>query len=150
MEGWNVMNARMFALAIGIVYLLVGLLGLVWPGGTMITHNGASDADWPRLLGLFPINLLHNIVHLAIGAWGIAAYRSLNGSVAFARALAILYGLLAIMGLIPGLNTTFGLIPIFGHDVWLHAGTALIAAYFGWMAHNRSAVETIDASRHVR
>ena len=22
--------------------------------------------------------------------------------------------------------------PLHGHDVWLHAGTALIAAYFGW------------------
>ena len=143
------MNARMFAIVIGVVYLLSGLLGFVLPGGTMISHGGTPE-NWPRLLGLFPVNLLHNIVHLAIGAWGIASYRSLNGSVAFARGLAILYGLLALMGLIPGLNTTFGLIPLFGHDVWLHAGTALIAAYFGWLAQGRDAVETIDASRRVR
>jgi hypothetical protein len=26
----------------------------------------------------------------------------------------------------------FGLTPLFSHDVWLHAGTAVIAAYFGW------------------
>jgi hypothetical protein len=26
----------------------------------------------------------------------------------------------------------FGLIPLYSHDVWLHAGTAAIAAYFGW------------------
>lgn len=38
------------------------------------------------------------------------------------------------MGLPPVLNTVFGLIPIFGHDVWLHALTALIAAYFGFKA----------------
>jgi hypothetical protein len=50
----------------------------------------------------------------------------------FARALAILYGLLAVLGLIPGLNTLFGMVPLHGHDVWLHAGTAMIAAYFGW------------------
>ena len=36
------------------------------------------------------------------------------------------------MGLIPVLNTTFGLVPLFGHDVWLHAGTAALAAYFGF------------------
>jgi hypothetical protein len=36
------------------------------------------------------------------------------------------------MGLIPGLNNLFGFIPLHGHDVWLHAGTAAIAAYFGW------------------
>jgi hypothetical protein len=45
-----------------------------------------------------------------------------------------LYGLLAILGLIPGTNTLFGLVPIYGHDVWLHALSALIAAYFGFVA----------------
>ena len=30
------------------------------------------------------------------------------------------------------LHTLFGLTPLFSHDVWLHAGTAVIAAYFGW------------------
>jgi hypothetical protein len=44
--------------------------------------------------------------------------------------LMIFYGTLAVMGLIPVLNTSFGLIPILGHDVWLHALTALAAAYF--------------------
>lgn len=146
------MNARMFAIIVGIVYILVGLLGFITPNGTMIMNQGGTNADWPRLLGLFPINLLHTIVHLAIGIWGIAAYRSLSASIVYARGLAILYGLLAIMGLIPGLNTVFGLIPIFGHDVWLHAVTALIAAYVGWMIHGSraNAVETVDASRHVR
>jgi hypothetical protein len=41
--------------------------------------------------------------------------------------------LLAILGLIPATNTMFGLVPIYGNDVWLHAGTALIAAYFGFV-----------------
>ncbi len=40
------------------------------------------------------------------------------------------------MGLIPVLNTSFGLIPIFGHDVWLHALFALAAAYF-WRARQK-------------
>ena len=40
--------------------------------------------------------------------------------------------LLTVMGLIPGLNTTFGLIPIHGNDVWLHALIAIAAAYFGF------------------
>jgi hypothetical protein len=37
-----------------------------------------------------------------------------------------------VMGLTPVLNTTFGLITLYGHDVWLHALLAIIAAYFGW------------------
>jgi len=54
----------------------------------------------------------------------------------FGRGLAIFYGLLAILGLIPATNTMFGLVPIYGNDVWLHAGTALIAAYFGFVARD--------------
>jgi len=50
----------------------------------------------------------------------------------YARSIALFYGALAMMGLIPGMNTLFGMLPIHGHDVWLHAGSAAIAAYFGW------------------
>ena len=86
------------------------------------------------LLGLFPINLLHNLVHLAIGVWGVLAYRSFPAARLYARGLAVIYGVLTVFGLIPGLNTLFGLTPLFGHDVWLHALTAVIAAWFGWKA----------------
>jgi hypothetical protein len=127
---------RYFALILGLVYLVIGILGFfptaLQPPGPA-APNLSVDAGYGYLLGLFPINVLHNIVHLGVGLWRLLAYRSLGGSVGFARGLAIFYGLLAIMGLIAGLNTTFGLIPIFGHDVWLHALTALAAAYFGFM-----------------
>jgi hypothetical protein len=55
----------------------------------------------------------------------------------------VIYAVLVVMGLIPVLNTTFGLIPIYGHDIWLHAVLALIAAYFGF----RSEPETVAAAR---
>jgi hypothetical protein len=127
---------RTFALIFGILYVLVGIAGFIPGLSTHPTdaHNLAVDTGYGHLMGLFPINILHNIVHLAIGAWGILASRSVGGARFFAKALAIIYGLLAIMGLIPGMNTTFGLIPIYGHDVWLHALSALIAAYFGFIA----------------
>src|SRR5919106_1038219 len=41
----------------------------------------------------------------------------------------VLYGYL--LGLFP-VNMLFGMLPMHGHDVWLHAGTAAVAAYFGW------------------
>ena len=129
------MYTRYFALVMGIVYVVVGLLGFV--PGTHPTHAGAPDlavdAGYGYLLGLFPINVLHNIVHLAIGALGLAAYARYDAARNYARGLAIFYGLLAIMGLIPVLNTTFGIIPLYGHDIWLHALLAIVAAYFGWM-----------------
>ena len=130
------MAIRYFAIVAGIVYLLVGLLGFVPDLKTPPTTAPplAVDTGYGFLLGLFPVNVLHNLVHDALGIWGIAAFATLGAARFYARALAVIYAVLAVMGLIPGLDTTLGLIPIFGHDIWLHALTALIAAYFGWVA----------------
>ncbi len=127
---------RTFALVFGIVYLLVGILGFV-PG--LNAHHAdmppiAVDSFYGRLMGLFPVNILHNIVHILIGLWGILSSRSVGAARLFGKGLAIIYGLLTILGLIPLTNTMFGLVPIYGHDVWLHALSALIAAYFGFVA----------------
>lgn len=130
------MGVRLFALISGIVYVLVGILGFI-PGFVTVpavAPDLAVDAGYGYLLGIFPINLLHNLVHLAVGIWGLTAYRTYAASRGYSRGLAIFYGVLAVMGLFPILRTTFGLIPIFGNDVWLHALTALIAAYFGFIA----------------
>jgi hypothetical protein len=72
-------------------------------------------------------------VHLLFGIWGVLAYRSLSASKAYARTVAISYGLLIVLGLIPATNTLFGLVPIFGNDVLLHVFLALPAAYFGFV-----------------
>lgn len=129
------MSSRTLALILGIAYLGAGLLGLM-PG--MVTPPPADappmrfDVMHGALLGLFPVNMLHTLVHLLIGAWGLAAYMDWSQPRTYARSLAVLYGVLGVMGLIPGLNTAFGLIPLHGHDIWLHLGTAAVAGYFGW------------------
>lgn len=86
------------------------------------------------LLGLFPVNALHNVVHLAVGLLGLAAWRGMFSPVRYAQGLAVFYGALAVLGFIPGPNTLFGLVPVYGHDIWLHAATALAAAWFGFRA----------------
>jgi hypothetical protein len=148
------MATRYFALVAGIIYLLVGAMGFIpalnpTPAG--FPHPALQLTTlYGHQLGHFPINILHNIVHLGVGIWGLVSYRSFNGAIAFARGLAIFYGLLAIMGLpfMPDLlKTNFGLIPIYGADVLLHAATALIAAYFGFVAPSRDLAEFVDASR---
>ena len=130
------MRTRYFALAFGIVFLLVGIAGFIPPlvSPPPTGPDVAVDAGFGRLMGLFPIKTLHNLVHIAFGIWGLVAYRSFPAARLYARGGAGIYALLAVMGLIPGLNTTFGLVPIYGHDVWLHALLAIVAAYFGFAA----------------
>lgn len=132
-----------FALIFGIVYVVVGILGFFPPFVAAPTGDPglAIEAGHGRLLGLFPINLMHNLVHIAVGAWGLAASRSVSGSIVYGKGLAILYGLLTILGLLPITNTLFGLAPIHGHDVWLHALSAIVAGYFGFVYKQSPAIE---------
>jgi hypothetical protein len=138
------MNARTFAMVLGVLFVIVGVLGFV-PGITQM-----HDMDDPnltvegpghgRLLGLFHVNLLHNLVHIVFGVLGLLMARA-GKARDYCRFVAIAYGLLAILGLIPAMKVqyTFGLIPIEGHDVWLHALIAIAAAFFGWR-------ESVDAA----
>ena len=130
------MNTRTFALVWGILFLVIFASGVV-PGMLQPPHatdpNLQMDSMYGRALGLFPVNLLHNAVHLIFGLWGVFAYRSWDGARTYARVTAVVYAMFVVMGLIPGLDTTFGLVPLFSHDVWLHAILAAGAAYFGFI-----------------
>jgi hypothetical protein len=64
---------------------------------------------------------------------GIVAYTSSGGARLYNRGFAIVYTLIAIMGLLPVAQTTFSLMPIFGNTVWFNALTATVAAYFGFV-----------------
>ncbi|HYE34009.1 DUF4383 domain-containing protein [Methylocaldum sp.] len=123
-----------FAKVFGILYVIVGILGFI-PGLVQPIVGGpelAVEAGYGRLLGIFPVNLIHNLVHIGIGVWGILAARSLPRAVTFARANAVIFGVLFLLGLIPATNTLFGLAPIYGIDAWLHLLSAAVAAYFGF------------------
>ena len=75
------MALRRFALVLGIVFLIVGIAGFV-PGMT-VPHEHPDVIVKSGLgleLSLFPINVLHNIVHLLFGVWGLLAARSAAGA----------------------------------------------------------------------
>ena len=128
-----------FALTIGIIFVLIGVAGFI----PELVKPPIADPDavnlsfvegYGYLMGLFPINVLHNIVHLTVGLLGILASLSLGSARLFSGVLALFYGLLTVLGLFPPTQSMLGLVPLFGNDLWLHAGTAAIATYFGFLA----------------
>ena len=144
------MTTRRFAFLLGLFFVLAGIAGflpfLAYPeAGVTLADNaiaapahghailGTGDA---MLFGLFPVNAAHNGVHILFGLWGLAAARSRRGALFYARAVAIIYALLAIAGLLPLTQTGFGLVPLYAKDVWLHGLIALGGLYFGWATHD--------------
>lgn len=117
------------ALVFGVVFLLVGILGFLTDGGT---HTGVEDPG--LVLGLFPVNLLHNIVHLLFGVWGIVASRSWSASKSYCQIAGIIYLVLTVLGLVA--PDGFGLVPLGGNDIWLHALLAVALLFFGFTARD--------------
>ena len=144
------MSTRTFALVWGILFLVIGAAGFV-PG--LLTDHRHEDVTFDAGLGflfkLFAVNYAHNAVHLLFGVWGLVASRSLIAAATYGKAVAIIYSVFVIMGLIPAAKiwTTFGFVPLYGHDVWLHALLAAIAAYYGFAPHER--VETVYDEHEV-
>jgi hypothetical protein len=122
---------RRVALVFGIAFLLVALLGFIMPGPGGIMDMSA-DPPANMLLGLFPVNFLHNLVHLLFGVWGLMASRSFAGAKMYAQVVGVIYVVLAILGFVA--PTTFGLIPIGGNDIWLHAVMGIVLAGVGFTA----------------
>ena len=149
------MLVRRFAMVMGVIFLLIGVMGFIPPLLTQPAGGGHEGHEPLRvtafegyLLGLFHVNVLHSLVHVLFGVMGIAMARSFDSARLYARIVAVSYALLAVMGLIPALNTLFGLVPIHGHDVWLHAVIAAAAAYFGFAA-GRDTAHADDAAPRV-
>ncbi len=129
------MKAPSIARILGIVLLLAGLAGFV--PFTTVPATGSDEfiqlsSGYGFVAGLFAVNTLHNGIHLVLGIWGIGASFSFAGAVRYCRWLAPIFGLLAILGLIPITDTLFGIVPLYGNDVWLHALIALAALYGGY------------------
>jgi hypothetical protein len=118
------------ALAVAIVFLLVGVLGFI-PGvttdyGTMKFAGHESEA---KLLGLFQVSILHNIVHLLFGAAGLAMARTVSGARNYLIGGGAIYLVLWLYGLVIDHNSAANFVPLNGADNWLHLllGIGMIA-----------------------
>ena len=135
------MNAiQRVATIFGVLFVLVGLAGFT-PAGLGIMQMDHSGAG--MLLGLFPVNALHNAVHLLFGAWGLWAGRTAVRSLTYALGSGAAYLLLGVLGMFT--NSLFGIVPIGGYDVHLHLVLAGLLAGCGlaamWLPSNAPATE---------
>ena len=113
------------AMAVGIVFLLVGVLGFI-PGITSdAPGNFAGDDSEAELLGVFQVSWLHNIVHLLFGLAGLALARTWDGARNFLIWGGVIYLLLWVLGLIGVLDW----LPADTADNWLHfaLGAGMVA-----------------------
>jgi uncharacterized protein DUF4383 len=129
------MKTSSFALVLGVVFLALGVLGLA-PATLMPPPAETPPTTltflYGYLLGLFPTNIVLTLLRIGTGIWALMAAASAANAARFARGVTLLYGVLTLLGMIPILNTAYGWMPVHGNDVWLHALTTAVAAYFGW------------------
>ncbi|QNN51478.1 DUF4383 domain-containing protein [Nocardioides mesophilus] len=118
------------AAAVGAVFLLVGILGFV-PG---ITTNYdalqvAGHESGAKLIGLFEVSVLHNIVHLLFGIAGLAMARTASSARNFLIGGGAVYLVLWVYGLVVDHDSAANFVPLNTADNWLHfvLGVAMIA-----------------------
>jgi hypothetical protein len=109
------------AAAVGAVFLLVGVLGFI-PG---ITTNFddlrfAGHTSDAKLLGVFQVSVLHNIVHLLFGIVGLSLARTVSGARTFLIGGGVIYLVLWLYGLVIGKESAANFIPLNAADDWLH------------------------------
>jgi hypothetical protein len=117
----------------GVVFIAVALLGFITGGMSMDAHMSSA----PRMVGLFPINAAHNAVHLVFGVWAIFAAKSAASARRYCLLSGAIYLLLAGIGFV--LPETFGLVPIGGNDITLHAVLGIALTMVGAMSDTEEA-----------
>ncbi len=127
--------AQWYCLLAGAALLLAGLLGFLVNASFGIGSVPNGNVQGGSLLG-FEVNGWHNIVHLASGVVLLAAASKRPSAKAVALAFGLVYGLVAILGLIDG-KDILGIIPVNGPDNALHVALAALGIIAALMSKTR-------------
>jgi len=121
----------------GVAFLFIGILGFV-PGIT--THYGsmsfAGHGSGARLLGVFQVSILHNLVHLAFGVAGLVLAKTADGARKFLLGGGAVYLALSVIGLVGAAEW----IPSSTPDNWAHFAFGVALLGLGVVARRRSIV----------
>ncbi len=131
---------------VGVVFLLVGIAGFI-PGITqnlgdieLIGHE--SEAE---LLGLFRVNVLHNLVHLAFGLVGLWAARRADLAKGYLIGGGVVYLALWLYGVVIDLGSEANFVALNTADNWLHLGLGVGMVALGVALRGRT-VDVRDRS----
>lgn len=118
---------RLLATVFGAVYLLVGLLGFFAIGDV----EGFFATEGGLLLGIFEVNIFHNVAHLLIGAaLLIAGLSSVPAAKTVNLTVGVAYLLLGLAGLFIT-ESPLNILAINSADNVLHLGSAIILLAVG-------------------
>ena len=124
---------------LGTVYLLVGVAGFVVTG-----TDGFAETHGEKLLGVFMLNPLHNIVHLAVGGLLLLAARGGERPAAQVNTLVgAVYLLVGIVGLFV-LDKSANILALNAADNALHFGSALVLLLVGLSGLSRPTVAAVE------
>jgi hypothetical protein len=131
---------RTAALAVAATFIVVGVLGFI-PGittdyDTMTFAGHESDA---KLLGIFEVSILHNIVHLLFGVAGLVLARTVAGARAYLIGGGVVYFVLWIYGLLIDHDSGANFVPFNDADNWLHLALAIGMVGLGVLLGRRTA-----------
>jgi hypothetical protein len=112
---------RTAAMAVGATFLLVGILGFI-PGITTNydTLSFAGHTSDAKLIGLFEVSVLHNIVHVLFGVAGLAMAKNARSATAYLIGGGVIYLVLALYGAVIDKESGANFVPVNGADNLLH------------------------------
>ena len=117
---------RLLGVVFGAVYVLVGILGF-----TVTSGVGFFSTSGGLLLGLFEVNIFHNVAHLLIGAaLLIAGLSSIPAARAVNTTVGAAYLLLGVVGLFL-VGSEFNILAINAADNVLHFASAAVLLAVG-------------------
>lgn len=118
----------------GILFLAVGVLGFTVSGG-----HAVAGTEGGKLLGVFEVNVLHNLVHLAVGAvLVLAAMAGERAARAANTLIGAVYLAVGVLGLFL-LNTEANILALNGSDNALHLIAGALLLVVGLFTGRRSA-----------
>lgn len=118
---------RIFAAVFAVVFLLVGILGFV----PAVVMEG-------KLLGIFEVDTVHNIIHLVSGL--LAGWAAMSGSAMYAKlyfqVFGVVYGLVTVLGF--AMSGDLWIIHVNPADNYLHLAIALVSLIIGFGVQEES------------